>query len=156
MTPASTSRTCIATTDGSNSRNRPIYRKACLSSRPRDGHQYLKWCRVFYNRHKDKQTNLSSKEISDVSHPIVNIYSRAFVIIDALDKCRISGRILPSEAFSPQVKTGTNLFAASRFISEIMKEFEGIVSSGICTTSITPLVCGPGRPKDCMILFSRD
>src|SRR2546421_12165468 len=51
-----------------------------------------------------------------------------FIIIDALDECEVSDggrRMLLSEVFNLQAKTGTCFFATSRFIPEIMKEFEG-------------------------------
>jgi len=84
-----------------------------------------------YNRHKDKRTRPSFDEISKVLHSVVTDYSRTFIIIDALDECQVSDggrKRLLSEIFNFQAKTGTSLFATSRFIPEIMKEFEGCVS----------------------------
>ena len=86
-----------------------------------------------YERHKDKRTRPSFDEISKVLHSVVTGYSRAFIIIDALDECQVSDggrRKFLSEIFNLQAKTGANLFATSRFIPEIMKEFEGMYIVG--------------------------
>lgn len=83
-----------------------------------------------YKRHKDKRTRPSFDEISKVLHSVVANYSRAFIIIDALDECQVSDggrKRLLSEIFNLQAKTRANLFATSRFIPEITKEFEGSV-----------------------------
>ena len=85
--------------------------------------------KTLYDGHKDKRTRPSFDEISKVLHSIVAGYSRAFIIIDALDECEDEGRrSLLSEIFDLQAKTGASLFATSRYISEIMKIFEGSIS----------------------------
>jgi Cdc6-like AAA superfamily ATPase len=74
-----------------------------------------------------KDTVPSLHEISIVLHSVVADYSRVFIIIDALDECQASDgsrRRLLSEILSLQARTGANLFATSRFISEIMEEFK--------------------------------
>lgn len=83
-----------------------------------------------YEFHKRKQTPPSFDEISKELHSVVANNSRTFIVIDALDECQVSNsgrRKLLSEIFNPQVKTGVNVFATSRFIPEIIKEFEGSV-----------------------------
>jgi hypothetical protein len=59
---------------------------------------------------------------------VAGAYSRVFIIIDALDECQISDgcrqRFL-SGLVSLQGKCGANLFATSRPISSIEKEFKG-------------------------------
>jgi Cdc6-like AAA superfamily ATPase len=84
-----------------------------------------------YERHKDKRTRPSVGEISKALRSTVTDYQRAFIIIDALDECQASGanraKFL-TEIFNLQAKTGANLFATSRFIPEIEKEFKGSVS----------------------------
>ena len=56
------------------------------------------------------------------------MYSRVFIVIDALDECRLSDgsrtRLL-SELFALQANSGANFFATSRFIPEITEKFEG-------------------------------
>jgi hypothetical protein len=84
--------------------------------------------KILYERHKDKRTRPSVDEISKVLHSIVADYSRAFIVIDALDECQVSDgsrkRFL-TELFDLQAKTGANFLATSRFIQETVKEFEG-------------------------------
>jgi hypothetical protein len=84
-----------------------------------------------YEHHKDKGTRPSFDEISKALHSIITDYSRNFIIIDALDESQVSDggrRKFLSEIFNLQAKAGANLFATSRFIPDIMKEFEGSVS----------------------------
>jgi Cdc6-like AAA superfamily ATPase len=80
-----------------------------------------------YERHKDKRTRPSLDEISKALHSIVAGYSRVFIIVDALDECQGSNegrkRFL-AELFDLQARTGASLLTTSRFIPEIVKEFE--------------------------------
>jgi len=79
-----------------------------------------------YNRHKTKRTRPSLDEISTSLQAVAALYSRVFLIIDALDECQAfhgyRKRFL-SEMWSLQNKTGVNLFATSRFIPEITEMF---------------------------------
>jgi hypothetical protein len=81
-----------------------------------------------HDRHKTKQTRPSLDEISRSLQVVTTLYSRVFIIVDALDECQISDgcrqRFL-SSLFSLQAKCGANLFATSRLISSIEKEFQG-------------------------------
>jgi len=84
-----------------------------------------------YDDHKDKQTRPSFNEISKILQSIIADYRRVFIIIDALDECQVSdgGRVkFLSEMLNIQAKTGANIFATSRFIPEIGKQFEGSIS----------------------------
>jgi NACHT domain len=84
-----------------------------------------------YECHKNNRTRPSFDEVSKVLRSVVADYSRAFIIVDALDECQISDggrRKLLSEIFNIQAKTGANFFATSRFIPEIIKDFKGSVS----------------------------
>jgi len=79
-----------------------------------------------YDRHKTKRTRPSLDEISGSLQAVIALYSRVFLIIDALDECQISDSCRPrflSNIFDIQAKTGANLFATSRFISEITSKF---------------------------------
>ena len=83
-----------------------------------------------YERHNDKGSRPSLEEILKSLHSIATDYSRVFILIDALDECQTSHAVLKeflSEVFNLQ-KTGTNIFATSRPILEIVKEFEGSIS----------------------------
>jgi hypothetical protein len=59
------------------------------------------------------------------------MYSRVFIVIDALDECQVSHgcqKTFLSQLFSLQAKCGANLFITSRFIPEITREFQGSIS----------------------------
>ncbi|KAL6406243.1 hypothetical protein AUP68_10413 [Ilyonectria robusta] len=84
-----------------------------------------------YDQHKTKRTRPSPDEISGLLQSVAAMYSRVFIIVDALDECRASDgcrtRFL-SELFNLQTRHGTNIFATSRFIPEIMDRFETSLS----------------------------
>jgi hypothetical protein len=91
-----------------------------------------------YEYYKNRRTRPSFDEVSKVLRSVVADYFRVFIIVDALDECQISDggcmRLL-SEIFNLQAKTRASLFATSRFIPEIMREFEGSVSLEIRATN---------------------
>jgi Cdc6-like AAA superfamily ATPase len=84
-----------------------------------------------YSRHKEKRTRPPLEEISRTLQSVAAMYSRVFIIVDALDECQVYDdcrtRFL-SEIFNLQAKCGANLFATSRFIPEIKERFEGSIS----------------------------
>lgn len=86
---------------------------------------------VLYDRHRAKCTRPSLDEISGVLQSVVTMYSRSFIIVDALDECQVSdgsqARFL-SELFTLQTQHGVNIFATSRLIPQIMDQFNGSVS----------------------------
>ncbi|KAI9770975.1 MAG: hypothetical protein M1840_002679 [Geoglossum simile] len=88
------------------------------------------YVRSLYERHNAQGTRPLFGEIVEGLHSIINDYSRAFIIIDALDEYQVSNdrSMLLSEIFKLQTKTGAGFFATSRFILEITKEFEGSIS----------------------------
>jgi Cdc6-like AAA superfamily ATPase len=92
-----------------------------------------------YERHKDKRTRPLFDEISEILYSVVSSYSRVFIIVDALDECKVSDggrkRFL-LEMFNLQVETRASLFATSRFIPEIMKDFGGCVSLEIRASDV--------------------
>jgi hypothetical protein len=81
-----------------------------------------------YERYKDSRTRPSFDEISHVLHATVANFSRAFIIVDALDECQAADggrkRFL-AELLGLQAKTGASLLTTSRFIPDIMKQLEG-------------------------------
>jgi hypothetical protein len=83
-----------------------------------------------YDRHKPKQTRPSVDEIFRSLQSVVAMYSRVFIVIDALDECQASDcrTILLSELFSLQAKFRVNLFATSRILPEISGNFQGNIS----------------------------
>jgi hypothetical protein len=90
-----------------------------------------------YDQHKPKGTWPSLDEILRVLRSVVTMYSRVFIIVDALDECQVSNgcraRFL-SELFSLQTH-GANIFATSRYIPEIVNWFETSVSVEIRATT---------------------
>ena len=84
-----------------------------------------------YDQHKARETRPSLDEISRVLQSVAAMYSRVFIITDALDECQTSdgcrSRLL-SEIFSLQAKTEANFFATSRPTPYIEREFKGCIS----------------------------
>ncbi|CAG2000637.1 unnamed protein product [Fusarium graminearum] len=84
-----------------------------------------------YDWHKTKRTRPSVDEILGLLQSVVAMHLRVFIIIDALDECLASDgcrtRFL-SELFNLQTRHGTNIFATSRFIPEIMDRFQTSLS----------------------------
>jgi hypothetical protein len=80
-----------------------------------------------YDRYANKQTRPLLSEISKVLQSLTVLYSRVFIIIDALDECQTSDGCrakLLSEMFDIGRRNGTNIFATSRFIPEITNQFK--------------------------------
>ncbi|TVY27700.1 putative ankyrin repeat protein [Lachnellula hyalina] len=90
--------------------------------------------KTLYNRHKDKRTRPSLDEILGVLQSVASVYSRVFIIVDAIDECQISDghqQRLLSGLFELQAKCNANIFATSRHISCIEREFEGCLKLAI-------------------------
>ncbi|KAK5991494.1 Serine/threonine-protein phosphatase 6 regulatory ankyrin repeat subunit B [Cladobotryum mycophilum] len=87
--------------------------------------------RELYDNHIDNRTRPSFEEVLVSLQSVAALYSRVFIVIDALDEyqtydgCR--GRFL-SGIFRIQDKCGASLLATSRAIPEITREFEGSIS----------------------------
>lgn len=83
----------------------------------------------FYEHHKTKGTRPLFDEIVQALHSTIQLYSRVFIIIDALDEYHVSNKEgqkkLLLEVFSLQDQAQLNLFATSRFVSEIISQFDG-------------------------------
>ncbi|QYT05611.1 Ankyrin repeat protein [Trichoderma simmonsii] len=83
-----------------------------------------------YNRHKTQHTRPSINEILAVLQSVALMYSRIFIIVDALDECQeYSGcraRFI-SELSNLQKSSGANIFATSRFIPDIMDKLKGSI-----------------------------
>lgn len=79
-----------------------------------------------YNMHQGERTRPSLDEISKALQSVAAMYSRVFIVVDALDECQVSNgsrtRFL-SEISNLQTTCGANFFATSRFIPEIVKNF---------------------------------
>lgn len=79
-----------------------------------------------YHNHQKKRTRLSLSEMSSALQSVASLYSKVFIIVDALDECQTlndcCSRFL-DELFRLQVTSGVNIFATSRFIPEIAEAF---------------------------------
>jgi Cdc6-like AAA superfamily ATPase len=80
-----------------------------------------------YKSHKNKHTRPSFDDLSRTLRSVAANYSKVFIIIDAIDECRVDNgcrtRLL-TEIFSVQAECGINIFATSRFnIPEVMTHF---------------------------------
>ena len=86
--------------------------------------------KTLYNRHKDRRTRPSLEEISKVLCSVISTYSKTYIVVDALDECQSSNgyrsKLLES-LFTIQAKTQTQLFATSRSLPDINREFVGSV-----------------------------
>jgi Cdc6-like AAA superfamily ATPase len=79
-----------------------------------------------YKYHTPRRSRPSFQEILDSLKKIIMSFSSTFVLLDALDECRLPDGVLKllTEAFELQATTGFSLFATSRFIPEIKENFE--------------------------------
>jgi hypothetical protein len=87
--------------------------------------------KALVKRHKEERTRPLLDEISKALHSLTTMYSRVFIVVDALDECQVSdgcqARFL-SEIFNLQAKCGANIFATSRFIPKITEKFQESMS----------------------------
>jgi Cdc6-like AAA superfamily ATPase len=81
--------------------------------------------KTLHDKHKVKQTRPSIDEISKSLQSVITLYSRVFIVVDALDECQVGDhrRRFLTELFHLETKSGANLFATSRFIPEIVQNF---------------------------------
>lgn len=83
-----------------------------------------------YDRHREKRTAPSLRELSETLQSVAAAYSRVFIAIDALDECqtiRSSRGAFLKEMFALRAKVAVNLFVTSRVIPEITSEFNSAV-----------------------------
>jgi hypothetical protein len=86
---------------------------------------------ALYEKHKIKRTRPLFDEISKTLQSVTTMFSRVFIIIDALDECQMTDgcrtRLL-TEIFLAQAKSSANIFATSRFLPEVTERFEESIS----------------------------
>jgi hypothetical protein len=90
--------------------------------------------RHLYNRRGAKQTSPSLNDFSRALQSVASMYSRVFIVVDALDECQTSNSCRStflSEIFSLQDRTGASFFATSRLIPDIEAEFKGCLTREI-------------------------
>jgi hypothetical protein len=80
-----------------------------------------------YDHHEVQKTRPSVEETLGALQSVLADYSRMYVVIDALDECvHDHRRELLSKLRELQSKTGLRLMATSRFIPDIIEEFNGM------------------------------
>ncbi|KFY32072.1 hypothetical protein V493_00539 [Pseudogymnoascus sp. VKM F-4281 (FW-2241)] len=83
---------------------------------------------ALHKLHIDRRTSPSLDEICTALKSVLSNYSKAYIIIDALDECTDSDGTrseLLTILRSLQAKTDTRLMATSRFVSKIEQLFQG-------------------------------
>ena len=81
-----------------------------------------------YDRHSKNHTRPSFEDVSGALYSVAAMYSKVFIIVDALDECQVfegSRSRLLSEIFTFQQKCNVTILATSRFIPEIIEKFKG-------------------------------
>ncbi|KAI0550027.1 hypothetical protein F4679DRAFT_544525 [Xylaria curta] len=89
--------------------------------------------RGLYHKSTKRGTQLSSEDFYMALQSVSALYSRVFIVIDALDECQSMGSLseLLSYLFTLQNNIDANIFGTSRHNSTIQKLFEGH-----CTTIV--------------------
>jgi Cdc6-like AAA superfamily ATPase len=87
-----------------------------------------------YVSHKDRRTRPLITEMSKTLQQVASLFSRTFIIVDALDECQTSAgcreRLL-AEMFNLKTKHRASIFATSRSLPDIVKKFDGNLSLDI-------------------------
>ncbi|PQE15529.1 ankyrin repeat protein [Rutstroemia sp. NJR-2017a WRK4] len=81
-----------------------------------------------YNEHMNKQTRPSFDDISEALQSVAAMYSRIFIVVDALDECTPDDSCREkflSKIFNLQGVYKVNIFTTSRPITEVTKDFKG-------------------------------
>ncbi|TVY17131.1 Ankyrin repeat, PH and SEC7 domain containing protein [Lachnellula arida] len=95
--------------------------KQLLQSRP----SLPESIKALYSRHKQDQTPWPTAETPKELRSVIALYSRVFIVADALDECQNEHRTnFLSGVFDLKADTELGLFATSRFIPEITSRFE--------------------------------
>lgn len=94
---------------------------------------------TLYQTNGDTGTRPTGKEIIEFLASVIRLYSRAFVLIDALDEYysldTAAPHLLLADLFRLQRNTALNLFATSREIPEIISQFDGCMWKPISAQS---------------------
>ncbi|KAH9207677.1 ankyrin repeat protein, partial [Leptodontidium sp. 2 PMI_412] len=89
---------------------------------------------ALYNKHKGRRTRPSLDEISTSLRSVVAVFSKVFIIVDAIDECQVLGGYRSkflSKIFALQKETKVKLFATFRTNLDIEKNFKGHLSREI-------------------------
>jgi Cdc6-like AAA superfamily ATPase len=81
--------------------------------------------KTLYDNHNHDQMSLPIDILSKALHSVIGLYSRVFIVVDALDECQSGNRVKFLNAiFELRAKTSFNLFTTSRFTPDITRSFE--------------------------------
>ena len=88
---------------------------------------------ALYKEYRDKPRRPSRNDISSALSDVIAVYSKSFIIIDALDECDGCRTELLDEIFGLQERAGANIFATSRYnpkiyTPKITKKFKKAIS----------------------------
>lgn len=84
--------------------------------------------RQLYETYQRTRTRPLINEVSQTLQSVVRDYSKSFIVVDAVDECRVTNgerNEFLAELFKLHAVTAANIFVTSRSIPEIEKEFEG-------------------------------
>ncbi|OTA02586.1 hypothetical protein A9Z42_0029700 [Trichoderma parareesei] len=84
--------------------------------------------RKLHGKHTQEETRPSLDDLVEALGSVATMYSKIVVVIDALDECTASDRArsrLLSHVVNLRTATAVNLFATSRHIPDIEREFKG-------------------------------
>ena len=87
--------------------------------------------RTLYDQYRNKPKRPNLSEILSILHAVSILYSRVFIIVDALDECQITNACctrLLSGIFELQARGRANIFSTSRDNAEIAEKFKGSIS----------------------------
>ena len=89
-----------------------------------------------YDQHKTERTRPTVDELSRALHSVTGMFSRVFIVIDALDECQYEYRTkFLSRIFQLQTAARVYIFATSRFIPDIEHLFEDSLVQEIRATA---------------------
>ncbi|KPM40550.1 hypothetical protein AK830_g6003 [Neonectria ditissima] len=92
--------------------------------------------RDLYRRHRQDRTTPHFGEISETLYSLAATYSKVFIVVDALDECQSDTRTRFLEVILKlRAKARANIFATSRFNTEIKDMFEESVCLEIRATN---------------------
>ncbi|GAW27290.1 hypothetical protein SAMD00023353_10100200 [Rosellinia necatrix] len=91
-----------------------------------------------YQGLKEKNIQPSSDQVRHTLHSLISEYSRAFIVIDALDECQVQNDCrnkFISEILDLSSKSELNLLVTSRSIPEITIRFDGVTIKEISASN---------------------
>lgn len=93
--------------------------------------------KLLYERHRTKGSPPSLEDVSSNLLSTAKLFSRVFIIIDALDECRTTDGTQTEfleEIFKLQLHSNTNVFVTSRPIPEVKDQFQTSITLEVRAT----------------------